>query len=177
MDPCAMNEDLLTAKNLISGDEQAWRRFMTEFRSPCYTLAKRYRCHRHFEDFYSDLIFNLIRKDLKRYKGERPLGELVMRRFSNIVSTYMHKAKRRNTMLVYEEHVLAPSASYLAEKEETYALLGKARAELKGDEKRLLEDYYFNNRTLDELADKRGVHPTTIMRRMKKILGKMEARI
>ncbi|MBR5945554.1 sigma-70 family RNA polymerase sigma factor, partial [bacterium] len=63
------------------------------------------------------------------------------------------------------------------EEEETYALLGKARAELKGDEKRLLEDYYFKNRTLDELAEKRGVHATTIMRRLRKILGKLEARI
>ena len=172
-----MNDELLTAKKLASGDETAWRRFLAEFRSPCYTLAKRYRCHKQFEDFYSDLIFSLLRRDLKHYKGERPLSERVMRRFSNIVSTYMHKAKRRNTMLIYEEHILAPSASYLAEEEETYELLGKARAELKGDEKRLLEDYYFKNCTLDELAEKRGVHATTIMRRIKKILGKMEARI
>lgn len=172
-----MNEELLTAKKLASGDETAWRRFLAEFRGPCYTLAKRYRCHKHFEDFYSDLVFSLLKKDLKRYRGERPLGELVMRRFSNIVSTYMHKAKRRNTMLLYDEHILAPSASHLAEEEETYELLGKARAELKGDEKKLLEDYYFKNRTLDELAEKRGVHPTTVMRRLKKILGKMEARI
>ncbi|MBR6463457.1 sigma-70 family RNA polymerase sigma factor, partial [bacterium] len=138
-----MNEELLTAKKLASGDETAWRRFLAEFRGPCYTLAKRYRCHKHFEDFYSDLVFSLLKKDLKRYRGERPLGELVMRRFSNIVSTYMHKAKRRNTMLLYDEHILAPSASHLAEEEETYELLGKARAELKGDEKKLLEDYYF----------------------------------
>ena len=128
-----MNEDLLTAKRLLSGDEGAWRRFIAEFRAPCYTLAKRYRCHKHFEDFYSDLIFSLIRKDLKRYKGERPLGEFVMRRFSNIVSTYMHKAKRRDTVLIFEEHALEPSASVICEEEEIYTLLVTARAELKGD--------------------------------------------
>ena len=105
------------------------------------------------------------------------MDELVMRRFSDIVSTYMHKAKRRNTILIYEEHALAPSASYLAEEEEIYALLGQARSELKGDEKKLLEEYYFKTRTLDELAGKRGVHASTIMRRLKKILGKLEARI
>lgn len=172
-----MNEELLKAKKLASGDELSWRRFLAEFRSPCYVIAKRYRCHKHFEDFYSDLVFSLLKKDLKRYKGERPLEELVRRRFSNIVSTYLHKAKRRNSMLIYEEHALAPSASCLAEQEETYALLGKARAELKGDEKKLLEDYYFKRLTFDELAEKRGVHPTTVMRRIRKILGKMEARI
>lgn len=172
-----MNEDLLAAQALLKGDDSAWRKFISDFRSPCYTLAKRYRCHRHFEDFFSDLIYRLIKKDLAYYKGERPLEELVMRRFSNIVSTYMHKAKRRNTMLIYDEHALAPSASFLAEEEEIYTLLGLARSELKGDEKRLLEEYYFKNRTLDELAGKRGVHATTIMRRLKKILGKLEARI
>lgn len=172
-----MNEDLLAARALLRGDDNAWRKFIADFRSPCYTLAKRYRCHRHFEEFFSDLIYRLIKKDLARYRGEKPLDELVMRRFSNIVSTYMHKAKRRNTILIYEEHALAPSASYLAEEEEIYALLGQARSELKGDEKKLLEEYYFKNRTLDELAGKRGVHASTIMRRLKKILGKLEARI
>jgi RNA polymerase sigma factor (sigma-70 family) len=172
-----MNEDLLAARALLSGDDNAWRKFIADFRSPCYTLAKRYRCHRHFEEFFSDLIYRLIKKDLARYRGEQPLEELVMRRFSDIVSTYMHKAKRRDTVLIFEEHALAPSASVLAEEDEIYTLLGQARSELKGDEKRLLEEYYFKNRTLDELAGKRGVHATTIMRRLKKILGKLEARI
>ena len=172
-----MNEDLSTARKLRSGDEEAWRDFIRKFRSPCYTLAKRYRCHRHFEEFFSDLVFRLIKKDLAGYKGERPFEELVMRRFSDIVSTYMHKAKRRDTVLIFEEHALEPSASAVCEEEEIYALLGEAKEELKGDEKRLLEEYYFKNRTLDELAEKRGVHATTIMRRLKKILGKLEARI
>ena len=172
-----MNEDLLAARALLKGDDSAWRKFNPDFRSPSYALSKRYRCHRHFEEFFSDLIYRLMKRDLARYKGERPLKELVMRSFSDIVSTYMHKAKRRSTVLIYEEHALAPSASVLAEEEEIYALLGKARLELKGEEKKLLEEYYFKNRTLDELAAKRGVHATTIMRRLKKILGKLEARI
>ncbi|MBO7543186.1 sigma-70 family RNA polymerase sigma factor [bacterium] len=172
-----MNEDLDSARRLRSGDEEAWRKFIRDYRNPCYILAKRYRCHNHFEEFFSDLIFVLWKSDLAGYRGEKPLEELIMRRFSNIVSTYMHKAKRRSTTLIYEEHAAEPSASLLAEKEETYELMAKARSELRGDEKRILEEYYFKDLTLDEMAAKRGVHASTIMRRLKKTLAKLKARI
>lgn len=172
-----MNDDLDLITALKANDEEAWRKFIAGYRRPCYLLAKRYRCQKHFEDFFSELIVNLLKEDFFSGREDQPFEETVTRCFSNIISSYMHKAKRRLNVPVYEEIMTYPSASCLAEKEELYSLLEQARSELPGEEKSLVEDYFFRETTLREIAEKRGVHATTVMRRLRKICKKLEARI
>ena len=172
-----MNDDPEFLSALKSKDEKAWRIFIKKIRRPCYLLAKRYHCQMHFEDFFSETIVRLIEKDLQIEREDRTLEEVAARRFSDIISNYMHKAKRRKKYPFYEDDMTYPSASLLCEEEETYGLLEKAKNELSEEEKGLIEEYFYHDDTLAKMAGKRGVHASTVMRRLRKIYKKLEARL
>ena len=172
-----MNDDPELLSALRAREEKAWRKFIKKIRRPCYLLAKRYHCQMHFEDFFSETIVRLIQKDLYVERGDRTLEEVAARRFSDIISNYMHKAKRRKKYPFYEDDMTYPSASLLCEEEETYGLLEKAKNDLSDEEKGLIDEYFYHDDTLAKMAGKRGVHASTVMRRLRKIYKKLEARL
>lgn len=166
-------EDIGFLKRLNMRDEEAWREFSRRYRSLCYFLAKRYNCQLNFEDFYAELLLRLMTKDLPSFDIKEPLSKLVARRFSDIISAYLHKSRRHAFGRLYESVSLEPSAAVLAEREELYCALENAREMLTEDENLLLKEYFEDNLPLIVIAEKRGLHSSTVIRRLKKIYGKL----
>ncbi len=166
-------EEAALVKRLRKRDGKAWREFAGRYRSLCYFLAKRFRCQNNFEDFYSELMLSFITRDLDSFEPGQSLTKAVSRRFSDIVSAYLRRSRRETFGALYEDAFREPSASFLAEREETYAMLENARGRLSEEENLLLEEYFDDGLTLNAIAGKRGLHSTTVLRRLKKIYAKL----
>ena len=167
-------EEARFVKRLMKQESGAWREFVSTYRPLCYSLAKRYNCQANFDDFFAELILTLVTKDLKKIGGV-PLAKVVSRRFSDIISLYLHHSRRRPHRRIYEDVSLEPAASFLAERDELYALLEEAQEELDPEERSLLDEYFDECLTLHAMAEKRNLHTTTVLRRLKKIYAKLAA--
>ncbi|MBO7435992.1 sigma-70 family RNA polymerase sigma factor [bacterium] len=165
-------EEARFVKRLAKREGKAWREFLELYRPLCYSLAKRYNCQANFDDFFAELIVELVTGGLEEAAGV-PLAKVVSRRFSDIISLYMHHSRRRPHRLIYEDVSLEPAASFLAERDELYALLEEAQKELDPEERRLLSEYFDERLTLNAMAEKRNLHTTTVLRRLKKIYAKL----
>lgn len=175
-DTYSPEEESRFIKRLLNKEGKAWREFLQLYRPLCYSLAKRYKCQTHFDDFFAELIVTLMTNDLYE-TGGLPLAKIVSRRFSDIISAYLHQARRRPHRRLYEEISLEPAASFLAERDELYALLEKAQEELDPEERSLLNEYFDERLTLNDMAEKRNLHRTTVLRRLKKIYAKLAGRL
>ena len=169
--------DRLLVKRCLLGEEEAWKELIKRFKGLCFFLARRYNCQGIFDDVFAETLLWLLEKGLPEFDGQKTLSRVISRRFSDLLGSHLRAAKRYQLTEHYETMNPAEAASVVAEREETYAALRKAEEELSEEERKLLEDYYLSGITLEELARAQKVVASTVLRRIRKVLKKVETRL
>lgn len=179
--------------------EQEFNRWLKEEQNPFYLLsANRYK------KLYKSAMLNFSREELEQ-AGTIALWQALLKFDSdknNQLSTYLTNKVlgQVSKLFLYNNKVsgktlkneitwekLSPKKVYKTEikicpietniEQETLNNLRKALDELPGEEKELIEDRFFKNKTWEEIARGKDVVPYTFSQRGKKILEKLKFKL
>ncbi len=162
------------------GDQEALHLLMDKYKPLILKLASKYRIPSYeFEDVVQYGYLTLI-KAIKMYKLESNSfnGYVIRAIRNNILDLFKKNVKLYNEInddrvlnicidkeLTVEEHILAGE-----EIKRLYKVLDK----LSEDEKKIINDYYFNNKTLKTIACENNLNYKKIVKDKKRVLERMK---
>lgn len=162
------------------GDQEALHLLMDKYKPLILKLASKYRIPSYeFEDVVQYGYLTLI-KAIKMYKLESNSfnGYAIRAIRNNILDLFKKNVKLYNEInddrvlnicidkeLTVEEHILAGE-----EIKRLYKVLDK----LSEDEKKIINDYYFNNKTLKTIACENNLNYKKIVKDKKRVLERMK---
>jgi RNA polymerase sigma-70 factor (ECF subfamily) len=183
-------EELVLARACAAGDNHAWEVFLNRYRATlyesAYKIAKEESVARGLADSLYAALYGVDAKGqqrtskLRSYQGRGSLqGWLRMVVAQENVNLY--RATRRETSLdaALDEGAQFETAESDLSVADPRAELAAAEelAALTAEERFLLAAYYLDRRTLAEIAKLRGVHESTISRKLERLTSDLRKRI
>jgi len=174
-------DDLYLAMSCARGDEEAWREFRERFFSYIRDFARRFVHPRAAADVADQVIADLWQRGrIAQYDGRSTLrtwlGAVVAHAAINA-----GKVERRTTP--FESRMIegrAPDTGSIEDEEERRLFAGVVRravAEVEPEDRLLLQLYYEQGLTLDEMAPIAGASKATLSRRLDRLRRRLRATI
>jgi len=169
-------EDLALARACARGSEAAWETFIARFQeslaATAYALSPA-NARELADSLYADLYGTRAEAGARRSKLDSFTGRGSLSGWLRAVlaQEYVNRYRRERRLLSLEDQHCPPAAPPpvpAADPRVTEAT-DEALARLAPDDKYILACYYLDGRTLAEVARLRGVHESTISRRLEKI--------
>ncbi len=186
-------DDLVLAHACAEGREAAWERFMAAHRSTLYQAAYRLagsdaQARDLADSLYADL-YGLREKDgrrqspLRGYHGRGSLAAWLRTVLAQRFVDHYRRHRRETPLEEISESAAAPDPP--TEDAPPFAQAGPLLrslvehelARLDPEERFLLTAYYFDGRTLRELAALLTVHASTVSRRLERLTARLRKRI
>jgi RNA polymerase sigma factor (sigma-70 family) len=177
--------------NLLSGSEQAWHKFVDEYGRYVWhcilRVANRYGCRlsaQDEQDLYQDVFTLLIEKGLKKFRGTHKPHLLAY--IHRITIHHTINYLKKNKKCVSLEHIHMNWAGYLLILKDTespcqeilhierIAQLQKLLNILKPQEKQLLEMFYLDDMSPQEIAQTKEITVANFYVRKNRILNKLK---
>jgi RNA polymerase sigma factor (sigma-70 family) len=160
------NDDQLI-EAIINGDARAYGQLVHRYKDLVYTLALRMLKHREEAEEVAQDAFIKVYKSLNKFKGDSKFSTWIYKVTYNTCLDRLKKNKKHyNDVAIDEftEHKLETIDNALETmiKEEKSALIKRCIDKLPSESSYLLTLYYFEELSLDEMADIIGIAANTI---------------
>lgn len=145
-------------KRILDGETECFSVFLDRYSRPLYTLIVQIvGCHEDAEELLQDVFLKAFRH-LGRYKGDCRFSTWMYRIAYNTAISATRKTKRE--LLYIEENTIdtvpdeaADSLLAFVDNEEQLERLNKAIDQLNGEEKALITLFYYEEKSMDEIAE------------------------
>ena len=175
-------DELVLARACAGGNERAWEIFLTRYRSTVYEsackMAASESAARELADSLYPELYGVGAKGqwhtskLLYYQGRGSLqGWLRVVVAQEYINRYRSERRESSLDAAVEEgaQFVAPESDIVVADPRVEAAVKAELARLDADQRFLLAAYYLDHRTLAEIAELKGVHESTVSRRLERI--------
>jgi RNA polymerase sigma-70 factor (ECF subfamily) len=182
-------EDLALARACAKGNETAWNRFVTRYKTKLHEAAlaivKEQSGARELADSLCGELFGTRQtaggdriSKLGSYTGRGSLEGWLR---TLLAQEYVNQIRRQRRLVAFDERIegaalTSPYAPHATDAR-TPAAINDALGELPAEERFVLASYYLDGRTLQQIGRTIGAHESTVSRRLDKITRGVRKRI
>jgi len=175
-------ENLALVRACLNGDEQAWNSFIARYRPTLYsaalTITRDNDLARELSDsLWAELFGTRIGQDGRRvsklasYAGRGSLDGWLR---ALLAQEYVNRHRKDRRLVTLDDNrqqdigIASEGAEVASADSRLSVALGRAIAELQGEEQLILASHYLDGRNLAEIGRMLNLHESTVSRRLKK---------
>jgi len=182
-------EDLALARACAKGNQTAWDRFVTRYKTKLHDAAlaivkERSGARELADSLYGELFGTRQTADgdrVSKFASYTGRGSLEGWLRALLAQEYVNLIRRQRRMVVFDDRVESAAAGSPYAPYSTDARIPKAidaaLGELPAEERFILAAYYLDSRTLADIGRMIGAHESTVSRRVDKITRGLRKRI